>query len=235
MARLGRLFVPGYPQLVLQRGNNGAALFLDEEDYRQFLHILRESAREASLAIHAYVLMPDHVHLLLSAPTAEAVSSAVQRLGRGYVRWFNDKHHRSGTLWEGRYRSTAVEPRQYSLACYRYIESNPVRRGLAPDVAAYPWASGRHHLGLAPDPLISDHACYWALGNTPFERQGAYQRHLDSAVPPGEIEAIRYAGHRGWLLGEVPSQSESGMVRRTHPLAKGRPKQLADDENPSAS
>lgn len=117
MARLGRLFVPGYPQLVLQRGNNGAALFLDEEDYRQFLHILRESAREASLAMSiAYVLMPDHVHLLLSAPTAEAVGGAVQRLGRGYVRWFNDKHHRSGTLWEGRYRSTAVEPRQYSCS-----------------------------------------------------------------------------------------------------------------------
>lgn len=224
MARLGRLFVPGYPQLVLQRGNDGVSIFREDEDYGRFLHILRESAREASLSVHAYVLMADHVHLLLSAPTADAVSSAVQRVGRNYVRWFNDKYQRRGTLWEGRYRSTALEPQTYALACYRYIELNPLRRGLVTGVDAYPWSSCRHHLGLVSDPLISDHVRYWALGNTPFERQDVYRRLLEAGPTAAELDAIRYAAHRGWLLGDLPAQAEYGRVRRSHPLPKGRPR-----------
>lgn len=224
MARLGRLFVPGYPQLVLQRGNDGVSIFREDEDYGRFQHILRESAREASLSVHAYVLMADHVHLLLSAPTADAVSSAVQRVGRNYVRWFNDKYQRRGTLWEGRYRSTALEPQTYALACYRYIELNPLRRGLVTGVEAYPWSSCRHHLGLVSDPLISDHVCYWALGNTPFERQDVYRRLLEAGPSAAELDAIRYAAHRGWLLGDLPAQAENGRVRRSHPMPKGRPR-----------
>lgn len=221
------MFLPGYPLLVLQRGNNGSPIFGNEADYLHFLQILREVVREASLLVHAYVLMPDHAHLLLSAQSGEAVGAAIQRIGRRYVRWFNDKYQRSGTLWEGRYRSTALEPAQYALACYRYIELNPVRRGLVADAVAYPWSSCRHHLGLVQDPVITDHASYWALGNTPFERQVAYRRLLEAATSSNELEAIRYAGHRGWLLGNAPSLMEGDGMRRTRPLPKGRPRKVA--------
>src|SRR5689334_20900340 len=126
MSRLSRLHVPGLPQLILQRGNNGASIFVDEADYGHYRDFLRNAAREVGLPVHAYCMMPDHVHLLLAAGEEGAASSLMQRLGRCYVRYFNDKHARTGTLWEGRYRSTVIEPKQYVLACYRYIELNPV-------------------------------------------------------------------------------------------------------------
>jgi len=225
MARLGRLFVPGYPALVLQRGNNGTQIFHDEVDFQSYRHILRDGLRELGVSLHAYALMPDHVHLLLSAPDAGAVSALVQRLGRGYVRGFNDRHQRTGTLWEGRYRSTAVQPDVYALSCYRYIELNPTRKGLVADPAAYPWSSCSHHLGLTPDPLISDHPLYWALGNTPFERQARYRSLLEVGSPAKELEAIRHAGYKGWLLGHAPADlANSEDIRRFQPLPKGRPR-----------
>ncbi|WP_018610629.1 transposase [Uliginosibacterium gangwonense] len=225
MARLGRLFVPGFPLLVLQRGNNGTPIFLDEVDCQNYRHILRDGVRELGVSLHAYVLMPDHAHLLLSAPQADAVSTLVQRLGRRYVRGFNDRHQRTGTLWEGRYRSTAVQPEAYVLACYRYIELNPQRKGLVADPAAYLWSSCQHHLGLTPDPLISDHPLYWALGNTPFERQARYRSLLEAGSPSKELEAIRHAGYKGWLLGQAPADlANSEDIRRFQPLPKGRPR-----------
>jgi len=228
MARLGRLFVPGYPQLVLLRGNNGTHIFRDETDYVSYLEILRDTCRELAIALHAYVLMPEHLHLLATAAAPEHMSTLMQRIGRRYVRGFNDRHQRSGTLWEGRYRSTALEPSAYVLACYRYLELNPVRRGLCADPSAHSWSSCRHHLGLVADPLISDHAHYWALGNTPFERQARYRALLDAGNPPTELEAIRFAGYRGWMLGELPLYGESDSGRRIAPLPKGRPRRAPE-------
>lgn len=228
MARLGRLFVPGFPQLILQRGNNGGAIFQDEVDYQTYRHFLRDGVRELGLMLHAYVLMPNHVHLLLSAEQGASIGGLMQRLGRRYVRWFNDRHKRTGTLWEGRYRSTALEPQAYVLPCYRYVELNPLRSGLVSDPAAYPWSSCSHHLGLQPDPLISDHAYYWALGNTPFERQARYRSLLEAGSPSKELEAIRHAGYKGWLLGQAPAELASADdIRRFQPLPKGRPKRSA--------
>src|SRR5438270_3866114 len=158
MSRLPRLHVPGLPLLILQRGNNGIGIFVDDADFEQYRDMLRSAARELSLPIHAYVMMPNHVHLLVTPTEAGAAGGLMQRLGRRYVRYFNDRHARSGTLWEGRYRSTVVEPMRYVLACYRYIERNPVRAGLVAEAAHYKWSSCRHHLGLAPDPLLTDHA-----------------------------------------------------------------------------
>ncbi len=223
MARLPRLYVPGLPQLVTQRGNNRCILFNDDSDRSQFLVWLREAVRESELQLHAWVLMPDHLHLLLSAKTANGVGTLMQRLGRRYVRWFNNRHSRSGTLWEGRFRSTVVEPAQYLLACYRYIEMNPVRAGLVSDPAFWSGSSCRAHLGLESDPFLTDHASYWALGNTPFERQAAYRRLLETATASHELEAIRYAAHRGWILGDLPVGLADAATRRTGPLPKGRP------------
>jgi putative transposase len=169
-------------------------------------------------------MMPNHVHLLLSPGEQGAAGSLMQRLGRRYVRYFNDRHSRSGTLWEGRYRSTVVEPARYLLACYRYVELNPVRAGLVTDAARYQWSSCRHHLGFVSDPLLTDHSLYWALGNTPFERQAAYREILDSGELPTELDAIRHAAHRGWLLGEADRVSDAGANRRIGPLPKGRPR-----------
>lgn len=223
MARLARLYVPGMPQLVTQRGNNRAVLFTDDTDYQQFLGWLRESLKECAVLLHAYVLMPDHVHLLASAPDADGVPRLMQRLGRKYVRWFNDRHRRTGTLWEGRYRSTVVEPERWLLPAYRYIEMNPVRAGLVPDPAFWAWSSARAHLGHQSDPHLSDHAGYWSLGNTPFERQAAYRALVEGGISTSELEAIRYAAHRGWMLGELPQRLGAPEAsRRTAPLPKGR-------------
>lgn len=224
MSRLSRLHVPGFPQLILQRGNNGASIFMDEADFTHYRDFLRNAAREVGLPVHAYVFMPDHVHLLVTAGEEGAAGSLMQRLGRRYVRYFNDRHGRTGTLWEGRYRSTAIEPVQYLLACYRYIELNPVRAGLVTEAAHYPWSSCRQHLGLASESLVTDHERYWALGNTPFERQAVYRAMLEAGEPVAELAAIRYAAHRGWMLGESDLVSEAGANRRTAPLPKGRPR-----------
>ncbi len=223
MARLPRLYVPGLPQLVTQRGNNHTTLFTDDTDRSQFLSWLRETVRESALQLHAWVLMPDHLHLLVTPADESAVGSLMQRMGRRYVRWFNDRHARTGTLWEGRYRSTVVEPTQYLLACYRYVEMNPVRAGLVADPSFWSWSSCRSHLGLESDPSLTDHAAYWGLGNTPFERQATYKRYLEAGPSGKELEAIRYAAHRGWVLGELPGGLADAATRRTRPLPKGRP------------
>lgn len=228
MSRLPRLYVPGMPQLLLQRGNNRSTIFFDESDCQQYRQHLRDAVRESGVALHAYVLMPDHVHLLLTPPDEAAAGKLMQRLGRRYVRWFNDRHFRSGTLWEGRYRSTVLEPMQWLLAASRYIELNPVRSGQVAQSRHYLWSSCRHHLGLEPDPLITDHALYWGLGNTPFERQAAYGALLEAGSPPDELDSIRYAAHRGWMLGQLPAFAADLLPsRRLAPLPKGRPRKLA--------
>lgn len=233
MSRLPRLFVPGLPLLITQRGNNGSSIFHDEADYRQYLQWLRDALRESSIALHAYVLMPDHVHLLVTAGDEKSPGRFMQRLGRQYVRWFNDRHHRSGTLWEGRYRSTVLEPTAWLLPASGYVELNPVRRGLVADAEHYPWSSCRHHFGLGHDPLVTDHALYWALGNTPFERQAAYRRIIEAGHTTTQLAGIRYAAHHGWMLGEPsPGMQDFPPTRRTAPLPKGRPrKQTTPDQD----
>jgi putative transposase len=225
MARLSRLYVAGMPQIIMQRGNNGALIFVEDADYETYRLHLRDAARDSGVALHAYVLMPDHVHLLITPPDDAAAGKLMQSLGRRYVRWFNDRHFRTGTLWEGRYRSTVIEPAAWLLPVSRYIELNPVRKGLGASAEHYMWSSCRHHLGLAPDPLVTDHAFYWALGNTPFERHIHYRAMLDAGASMGELDAIRYAAQHGWMLGTPAATGQDGMPnRRIEPLSKGRPR-----------
>ena len=226
MARLPRLTAPGLPHHLIQRGNNRQPVFVDEADCSRYLDDLADLAALHGLAIHAYVLMPNHVHLLATPAAADTLARVMQALGRRYVRWFNARHRRTGTLWEGRYRSTVVETDRYLLACMRYIEMNPVRAGLVDDPAAYRWSSHRHQLGQVVDPLIAEHAVYWALGNTPFERQLAYRRLLEQGPLAGEIDAIRTATHRGWALGDPAFLDELAAKagRRARPLRPGRPR-----------
>ena len=226
MARLRRLTAPGLPHHLIQRGNNRQSIFRDEVDCARYLDDLTELAAAHSLAIHAYVLMPNHVHLLATPFGRDTLPRLMQALGRRYVRRFNDRHRRTGTLWEGRYRSTVVETDRYLLACMRYIELNPVRAGLVDDPGAYRWSSHPHHLGLRVDPLITEHAVYWGLGNTPFERQLAYRRLFERGIAPEEIEMIRSATQRGWALGGPGFVREvaANTGRRASPIRAGRPR-----------
>ena len=188
MARAARPVVTGCPMHVIQRGNNRQPVFLDDQDRSDYLRFLADAAIEHGLSVHAYVLMDNHVHLLCTPEREGALSVAMQSLGRRYVRHFNRRHQRSGTLWEGRFRSSLVEADRYLLACHRYIELNPVRAGRVDDPAAWVWSSYRHHVGLTVDPLVRVHPVLYSLGNTPFERESAYRRLFDEGQLASEAE-----------------------------------------------
>lgn len=224
MARSARLAVPGYPHHLIQRGNNRQAIFVDDEDRQRYVSMLREGLREQGIALHAWVLMDNHVHLLATPPEAGSLSRLMQRQGTWYAGWFNQRHGRTGALWEGRFRSSLVETDAYLLVCMRYVELNPVRAGLAERAEDYRWSSARHHLGLGADPLVTDHALFWALGNTPFEREARYRAFLGSASP-AESRRLGEAFLRGRPLGTATFverlAAETG--RALSPRPRGRP------------
>ncbi len=230
MARLARLVVPNYPHHLLQRGNDRQLVFRDEEDHGVFLKYLRDAARRFKVAVHAYVLMPNHFHLLATPVDETGLSRMMQWVGRYYVPYFNQKYQRSGTLWQGRYRTTLVDPDQYLLACSRYIELNPVRAELVAAAEHYPWSSCMHHVGIKADSLVTDHAVYWALGNTPFQREAAYRDSLSQPLKMEELDQIRAATNKGWVLGgERFKQSIAKLTaRRLEPGKKGRPKKSTE-------
>ncbi|HTT10426.1 MAG TPA: transposase [Burkholderiaceae bacterium] len=231
MARLPRSQAAGYPHHVIQRGNNRQAVFADNSDYERYLLLLDETRTAHAIAVHAYVLMPDHVHLLVTPETDDGLSRFMQALGRRYVRWFNDRHRRTGTLWEGRFRSTVIAADRYLLACMRYIELNPVRAGLSGGPADYRWSSYGHHVGRSVDPLITDHALFWALGNTPFERQSAYQRLFETPLTEERVDEIRHATNRGWALALPRQAADSNALDGKFPVRRprGRPRRAALD------
>ncbi|WP_310460107.1 transposase [Sphaerotilus sp.] len=225
MARLPRLAIAGLVHHVIQRGHNRQAVFLDDHDRSTYLTALREAAALQRVAVHAYVLMDDHVHLLVTPPTAEALSKMLQAIGRRYVSAFNRRHGRVGTLWDGRFRATVLESGPHVLTCMRYIEQNPQR--LIPPTAAtdYPWSSAPHHLGKRRDPLLTDHALYWATGNTPFEREMAWRRLLDEPLSGDEIQAHTDSALKGWALGSGAFLASLGAAteRPMAPRPRGRP------------
>jgi putative transposase len=226
VARQARLVVPGYPHHVIQRGNNRQPIVLDDHDRSTFLRELGELAAERSLAVHAYVLMDNHIHLLATPQAQGDLSWVMQALGRRYVHAFNRRHGRTGTLWEGRFRAAVVETDRYFLACQRYIELNPVRAGVADDPGAFRWSSAQHHLGTRVDTLVSDHSVFWTLGNTPFEREAAYRALLAQGMGSDEAEAITQATLRARVIGgNAFVEQLSRMIDR--PVAqrpRGRPR-----------
>lgn len=225
MARLPRLTVAGYPHHVIQRGNNRQPIFVDAQDRRRFLDSLGEFATQCAVQVHAYVLMSNHVHLLLTPESSDGVPRLMQALGRGYVRYFNLRHGRTGTLWEGRYRSTLIEAERYLLACMVYNDLNPIRAGLVAAPADYPWSSHAHYVGLRSDPLITPHALYWALGNTPFARDVAYADLVRAGLSAEQREALGRAAQGGWALGEAEfvAELQTHTSRRVSPGQVGRP------------
>ena len=225
MARLPRLTVPGYPHHVIQRGNNRQMIFRDAADHEFMLGLLTEQARKLQVEIHAYVLMGNHFHLLATPQTQDGLPLMMQSVGRSYVRYFNRRHQRSGTLWEGRYRSTIVQSERYLLACMVYIDLNPVRAGMLASAADYPWSSHAHLAGLRHDPLLTPHPLYWQLGNTPFAREQAYVNLVRAGLAPEQHAALGQAAHSGWALGgdDFIADLEKRTARRASRAARGRP------------
>ncbi|HET8898168.1 MAG TPA: transposase [Rhodanobacteraceae bacterium] len=191
MARQPRLDLPHIPQHVIQRGNNRLPCFLDDADRRRYLHLLGEALMETRCALHAHVLMDNHVHLLLTPPETGAIARMMQMLGRRYVGQFNRRHRRTGTLWEGRYKACLVDSETYVLQCYRYIDLNPARARITADPASYPWSSCASHCGLQNHALITPHAAYVGLAPTPDERAAVYRQLLRETLSEAQIAAIR--------------------------------------------
>ncbi len=212
MARPPRIDVPGVAQHIVQRGVNRCACFLDNLDREFYLASLGEAATATDSAIHAYVLMTNHVHLL-ATPSAEAgLSSMMQRLGRCYVRWFNNRHGRTGTLWEGRFKASLVDSESYLLTCYRYIELNPVRARMVRDPRTYPWSSVHANARDDDDPLITPHAIYLALAHTTARRREMYNALLDNALSQEDLAAIRDHTRQGKALGSKRFQDQIALL-----------------------
>jgi putative transposase len=191
MARLPRPDIAGIAQHVMQRGNDRMPCFLDDADRRLYLTALREMSLRYACAIHAYVLMTNHVHLLITPEAAGAVSRMMQGVGRIYVAEFNARHGRSGTLWEGRYKSCLVGGEPYVLTCHRYIEMNPVRAAMVAEPSEFSWSSHASNALGRDDPLLRSHPAYLSLGREAAERQIAYRALFDEVLTDGEISDIR--------------------------------------------
>lgn len=229
MARLPRSVVPGLPHFVIHRGVSGQSAFVDDTDRSAYRRALTQAAREAGVAVHGYGLYADEVRLLVTPPMSASLAEMMQRIGRRYVRAFNLRHGRGGTPWEGRFRSTVIDAPDWFMPCLQYSEIAAAANSsdAEPTLSScdQAWSSVGHHIGLCIDDGISEHALFWALGNTPFEREVAYRRLLAQTLPPGTIERIRSATLKGWALGSPAFAKSIGALtgRRLEPLARGRP------------
>jgi putative transposase len=230
MARLPRICSAGIPQHIIQRGNNRQICFGGEEDFAAYAHWLEEYSRKSRVAIHAWVFMTNHVHLLVTPQTEAGVSRMMQTLGRHYVRYFNHTYKRTGTLWEGRFKSCVVDAEDYLLVCQRYIELNPVRAGMVNDPSDYLWSSYRANGLGQPAKLWTPHPVYRELGETATDRATAYRELFVGQMDPMIINQIRQATNQGMALGNDRFKQEVERLtqRRVRPLKRGpRSKQLA--------
>lgn len=226
MPRRPRIHLDGVPLHIVQRGHNREPCFFAEDDYGSYLHWLGEALEEAECALHAYVLMTNHAHLLLTPRRAQAVPKLLISLGRRYVQYINRSYRRTGTLWDSRYKSSLVQPENYLFVCQRYIELNPVRAAMVDDPAHYRWTSYRANGLGQPDPRLTPHALYRALGRDDKERQAAYRAlfrgHLDRAA----VDDIRLAVTQGQPVGDsrflAKIEQMTGIRREAKP--RGRPR-----------
>ena len=229
MARRPRLEFPCAPVHVVQRGNNRLPCFSHDDDYCAYLESLHESSVNTGVHVHAYVLMTNHVHLLLTAHAPHAVSRMMQALGRRYVRYINGVYRRTGTLWEGRFKSSLIDTRSYLLTCYRYIALNPVRAAMIASPAMYRWSSyARNALG-APQRLVTPHPEYTALGSSDSQRCAAYRELFQATLDADDLAAIRAHIEQERALGSPRFQAEieAALARSVRLRGPRRPRKLA--------
>ena len=223
MPRAPRPVIPGVPLHVTQRGNNRVTTFIAPEDYASYRDALHVASRKADCAVHAYVLMSNHVHVLLSPGDPRGPARMMQAIGRRYVRYFNDRYGRTGTLWEGRYYSALVDTSVYLLQCMRYIELNPSRAGIVAHPGDYAWSSFHHNAEGAADPLVTPHATFLALGADAAARRRAYRATFEAHLDIGTVRSIRRATRGGTTLGTAyfRGEVESLLGRRLASLTHG--------------
>lgn len=231
MPRRPRLTLPNVPLHLIQRGNNRQICFVADEDFRFYLTWLRDYAGNTGCRIHAYALMTNHVHLLVSAERGEAPGEMMKALGQRYVQYFNRTYRRSGTLWEGRYRSCLTQAEDYLLACQRYIELNPVRAGMVAHPAEYRWSSYRANAQGEEDALVRPHEVYQALGADAASRQSSYRELFRQELDPGVVDEIRRATIGNFALGSARFGAEVAAAsgRRATPGKPGRPPKVDVD------
>jgi putative transposase len=223
MARLPRFVLSGQPQHVIVRGNNRAEIFCAEADYLFYLEKLQQACEKHACKLHAYVLMTNHVHLLITPQEEQSIGKAMQMLGRYYVQYYNYTYQRTGTLWEGRYKATLIDSEAYLLTCMRYIELNPVRAGMVAHPSEYPWSSYRCNAQGEANELITHQLEYRRLGKTDEERQAAYRLLFKSHIPESSLNEIRDATNKAWVLGNdrFKQRIQKQLERRVEPNARG--------------
>jgi putative transposase len=226
MPRQPRFYFPGAVLHIVQRGNDRATVFTCAQDHRLYLDCLLDASRTHGVAIHAYVLMTNHVHLLASPSHAQAVPRMMQTLGRRYVGRFNFLHRRTGTLWEGRYKATLVDTEAYLFACLRYVELNPVRARMVAEPADYRWSSHRANAFGDDDAVVTPHLSFVALAPSAKEQREVYRRSFGQPLPEDTVKAIRDATQFEWVLGGASFRThiEGWTGRRADRLPMGRPR-----------
>jgi len=223
MARLSRFILPGEPQHVIVRGNNREPVFVTDEDCLFYLEKLADGAEKHQCDIHAYVLMTNHLHLLVTPRTEPGLGKLMQYLGRYFVQYFNYQYQRTGTLWEGRYKSTLIDSDAYLLTCQRYIELNPVRAGMVDHPGKYPWSSYAANATGKAHSIVTPHGLYYALGRTHDECRKAYRELFRTRVSDNAMTEIRTATNKSWVLGNdrFREKIEGLLNRRAAPRARG--------------
>lgn len=224
MARLPRFILPGQPQHVIVRGNNREPVFYSDQDYRFYLEKLKQACDKHQCDIHAYVLMTNHVHLLITPHTEQGIGKALQMLGRYYVQYFNHSYNRTGTLWEGRYKATLIDSENYLLTCYRYIELNSVRaQGMVEHPSEYLWSSYRYNALGQEDENVTPHEEYVRLGKSAEDREKAYRALFRSHISEKTLDEIRQATNKAWVLGSsyFKEKIQGQLNRPVLPAAKG--------------
>jgi len=230
MARHARLFVPGFPLHVRQRGNNRMRCFLEPNDFELFLGLMSEASRKTSCAVHAYVLMPNHYHLLVTPGSGREIADLMRHVNQRYAEHFNRKHRRTGTLWEGRFRSSVVDSQSYLLTCYRYVELNPVRAHMVQHPRDYPWSSYRTNAEGMPSLFVVPHELYMRLGVTDLDRLNAYAALFHFPLIDEVLEQIRAAAVSGLVIGsaEFAARLESQFGIQATRKKLGRPSRAQD-------
>ena len=226
MPRKPRFFVPGIATHVVQRGNNRQSIFFEDSDYRVYLAILNESRKRYPAKIHAYALMSNHVHILATPSAKQTLSQLMQCVGRQYVPYINKKYSRTGTLWEGRFKASIVETSSYLLACYRYIELNPVRARMVDQPGDYPWTSYRKNALRETDKLVAEHSEYSRLGASPAERAANYRLLFKERISDEKLFLLRCHTQSGTPLGSAGfcEDIETVLCVKAGHSRRGRPK-----------
>jgi len=233
VARFRRFNLINIPQLIVQTGKANQICFSDNEDYRFYLKSLKAAADQYLCEVHAYILLANSIQIIATPKVPNGISSMMQSLGRRYVQYVNHRYQRSGSLWEGRYKSSLIDANSYLLSCYRFVELRPLELAGVEELEDYPWSSFHHHSAIHASELVIDHPLYTALGDDPAERGHAYSQLFRYAFDPGLLDYIAETVQVGRILGgdRFKDQVEQIADRRVRPLKRGRPrKELLNDD-----